>query len=150
MAEASHNSRPGERPLSVTLVALGVFLLGIVNGWRAIVIFRQRGLLLDLGATLDPALIAAAAVVWSLLLIGAAMTIYRRWPASRWITPILLALYILYGRFLAAFKSVSFINEVSNSSVGLIGTTLFSLTIFIFVVWVLNRKAARDYFVTVE
>jgi len=150
MAEASHNSRPGERPLSVTLVALGVFLLGIVNGWRAIVIFRQRGLLLDLGATLDPALIAAAAVVWSLLLIGAAMTIYRRWPASRWITPILLALYILYGRFLAAFKSVSFINEVSNSSVGLIGTTLFSLTIFIFVVWVLNRKAARDYFVAVE
>ena len=143
MAEAPHSSQPGERPWSVTLVAWGVFLLGMINGWRAVTIFRQRKLLLDLGVTLDPAVTAAVAVVWSLLFVAAAVAIYRRHPASRWLTPLLLVAYALIGIALTGIWRAT-----PDTSGGLTLTTLFSIPIFIFFVWALNRKAARDYFVT--
>ena len=143
MAEAPHSSQPGERPWSVTLVAWGVFLLGMINGWRAVTIFRQRRLLLELGVTLDPAVTAAAAAVWSLLFVAAAVTIYRRQPASRWLTPVLLAANALFGIALTSIWRAT-----PDSSGGLTLTTLFSIAIFIFVIWVLNRRAARDYFVS--
>ena len=143
MADAPHSNNPGERPRSVTLVAWGVFLLGIINGWRAVTIFRQRRLLLDLDVTLDPAVVAVAAAVWSLLFIAAAVIIYRRHPASRWLTPLLLAAYALFGFALTAIWG-----EAPESGGGLRLTTFFSIAIIIFVIWVLNRKAAREYFVT--
>ena len=143
MADAPHSNNPGERPRSVTLVAWGVFLLGIINGWRAVTIFRQRRLLLDLDVTLDPAVVAVAAAVWSLLFVAAAVIIYRRHPASRWLTPLLLAAYALFGFALTAIWG-----EAPESGGGLRLTTFFSIVIIIFVIWVLNRKAAREYFVT--
>ena len=143
MAEAPHSSQPGDRPRSVTLVTWGVFLLGIINGWRAYALFQQRGLLLDQGMSLDPAFLAAASVIWSVLLIGVAISIYRRWLAARWITPALLAIYTLYIIVLQGFKI-----EVPDSASSLTVTNLISVVIVIFIVLVLNRKKARDYFVT--
>jgi hypothetical protein len=143
MAEAPHSSHPGERPWSVTLVAWGVSLLGIINGWRAVTIFRQRWLLLDLGVTLDPAVTAAAAAVWSLLFVAAAVAIYRRYPVSRWLTPVLLAAHTLIGIALTGIWRAT-----PDASGGLTLTLLFSTAVFVFVIWARNRKAARDYFVT--
>jgi len=143
MADAPHSSNPGERPRSVTLVAWGVFLLGMINGWRSVTIFRQRWLLLDLGVTLDPAVLAIAAAVWGLLFVAAAAIIYRHHPASRWLTPVLLFTNTLFGIALTTIWA-----EAPESGGGLRLTTFFSMAILIFVIWVLNRKAARDYFIT--
>jgi hypothetical protein len=114
----------------------------MINGWRAVTLFRQRWLLLDLDVTLDPAVVAVAAAVWSLLFVAAAVIIYRRHPASRWLTPLLLAANALFGFALTAIWG-----EAPESG-GLRLTTFFSIAIIIFVIWALNRKAAREYFVT--
>jgi hypothetical protein len=124
-------------------VAWGVFLLGMISGWRAVAIFRQRKLLLDLDVTLDPAVVAIGSVVWSLLFMAAAVAIFRRYPAGRWLTPVLLLTNVLFGIALTAIWGDS-----PESSGGLKLTTIFSMVILILVIWVLNRKAARNYFVT--
>lgn len=148
MVDAPHSILPGERPKSVTLVAWGVFLLGMVNGWRAIVLFRQRGLLYDLGVTLDPAYIAAAALVWAVLFVAVAIAIARHRPSGRWLTPAILALYTLYGVVLSTIGDERATLETLLSSKYQLLILLLSIVIIVFVIWALNRKLARDYFVS--
>ena len=142
MTDPPFNTNPGERPWSVTLVAWGVFLLGMINGWRAITICRQRRLLLDLDVTLDPAVVVIGAAVWSVLFIAAAVMIYRRHPAARWLTPVILVTNALFGFALTAIWG-----EAPESSGGLSPTTFLSMAVLILVIWALNRQAARDYFI---
>ncbi len=142
MTDPPFSANPGERPRSVTLVAWGVFLLGMINGWRAVSIYRQRRLLLDLDVTLDPAVIAIGAVVWSVLFMAAAVIIYRRHPSARWLTPVLLFTNTLFGFALTAIWG-----EAPKSSGMLRPTTFLSMAVLILVIWALNRRAARDYFI---
>ena len=142
MADAPYSNNSGERPWSVTLVAWGVILLGMLNGWRAVTVFRQRGFLLDLGVTLDPAVVAGAAGVWALLFLAAAVIIFRRIPAARWLVPVMLLTNALFSLALVAIWG-----ETPESGGSLRLTTFFSITGLGLVIWALNRKAARDYFV---
>jgi len=96
MVEAQHEGRRQHRPFSVTLVTLGVFLLGLAHGWRAIGLVRQSGLLLELGATPDPRLCAAGSITWAVLFVGLAIAIWRRKRYTRLVAPILLLIYGVY------------------------------------------------------
>lgn len=96
MAEAQHKGQRPNRPFSVTLVALGVFLLGLANGWRALGLVRQSGLLLELDAAPDPRLCAAGSLIWAILFVGTALTIWRRERYTRFVAPFLLLAYGIY------------------------------------------------------
>lgn len=96
MAEAKHEGQRQNRPFSVTLVTLGVFLLGLANGWRALGLARQSGLLLELGATPDPRLCAAGSIAWMILFVGLAIASWRRKRTTRLVAPVLLLAYGIY------------------------------------------------------
>jgi hypothetical protein len=96
MAEAQREGQRQNRPFSVTLVALGVLLFGLANGWRALGLVRQSGLLLELGATPDPRLCAAVSAVWAILFVGLAIAIWRRKRYTRLVAPGLLLAFGIY------------------------------------------------------
>jgi len=148
MTNAPHTSRSVERPRSVTLVAWGVFLLGMVNGWRAIAIFKQRQLLLQWNASIDPAYAAIASVISFLLFIVATILIFRRWPACRWAIPVLLLLYTAAGFLLSGLIQGGF-DKMNSGVFASLPVASFALLILTFFAgWILNRKAAREYFKT--
>lgn len=93
MAEAQHVDRRPRRPLRVTLVLLGVFLIGLANGWRALGLVRQRSLLLEFGASTDPWLCALISVVWAVVFLGLAFFLWRRRPFTRFVVPLASLLY---------------------------------------------------------
>jgi hypothetical protein len=93
MAEAQRDGRRQNRPLSVTLVILGVLLFGLVNGWRALGLVRQSSLLLELGAEPDPRLCAAAAAVWATLFVGLAVATWRGRRYARLAVPLTIVAY---------------------------------------------------------
>jgi hypothetical protein len=105
MVKAQQQGRQSNRPLSVTLLTWGVFLLGLVNVWRAVALFKQSNLLLDLGVSLDPRLRMFVAIIWALVFISISLSIWRRWKAARFLTPILLILYAVYQLGLVRFFS---------------------------------------------
>jgi hypothetical protein len=88
MAEAQHEYRRPHRPFGVTLVLLGVFLIGLANGWRALGLIRQSSLLLERGAGSDPRLCAAVSVAWSLVFLSLAYALWRRKLISRVVVPV--------------------------------------------------------------
>jgi hypothetical protein len=96
MAEAQQHGQHPHRPFSVTLVLLGVFLIGLANGWRALGLFRQSDLLLDLGAEPDPRLCAAVSVAWALLFLGLAYALWRRVSFTRAVAPVALLAFGLF------------------------------------------------------
>jgi hypothetical protein len=148
MIDAPHTSRSVERPRSVTLVAWGVFLLGMVNGWRAIAIFNQRRLLLQWEVSVDPAIASIASSFWFSLFSVATYLRLRRRPLCRWAIPVSLLLYAASGWLLSGMIQGSFdkMNSSLFASLPVASLVLFVLTIL--TGWVLNRKAAREYFVT--
>lgn len=93
MAEAQRDGRRQNRPLSVTLVILGVLLFGLANGWRALGLVRQSSLLLELGAEPDPRLCAAVAAVWAILFVGLAFITWRGRRYSRLAVPLIILAY---------------------------------------------------------
>ena len=141
MAEAQQQGRQGNRPLSVTLVTWGVFLLGLMNVWRAVALYRQSALLLGLGVTLDPRLRILFALIWALIFICISISIWRRWKASRLLTPILWVVYTTNELGLNQFFTQTFReNEGWQSDIVLYAVVL------IFIIWALNHKNARYYF----
>jgi hypothetical protein len=132
---------PRARPLSVTIVAIGVFLFGIINAWRAYGLASQADLLLTLGVAVDPRLRAAVAVVWALLFLGAVVALWRRQPFSRGAIPLLLAVYAVYQIGLLLFLVQS---PVARR--GWPADTFFYAVLIILTAWLLNRRAIRSYF----
>lgn len=96
MAEAKHGGPLPHRPFSVTLVLLGVFLIGLANGWRALGLLRQSSLLLEVGAEPDPRLCAAGSAAWAVVFLGLAYTLWRRKSYTRLAVPVALFAYGLY------------------------------------------------------
>lgn len=96
MAEAQRDDPDPHRPLSVTLVLLGVFLIGLANGWRALGLLRQSSLLLEAGAEPDPRLCAAGSAAWALLFLGLAFVLWRRRSYTRLLVPAVLLAYGLF------------------------------------------------------
>lgn len=141
MADAQQNRRQTDRPLSVTLVILGVFALGLANLWRAIALLQQRALLLnELGAITDPILRSIGALLWAGAFIFLLIGLWRRWPPARFITPGTLLAYSFYQLVLT--QLFTFPVEFSAAWAPII----LQVAIIVFTVWALNRKAAQKYF----
>ena len=94
--------RPGH-PRTVTITALGVFLLGMWNVWRAVELSSHLRLFLTLDPTLDPRIRLGLAVIWAVVFVVLAALLWLRRPAVRQVLPISLVLYALYRLSLLAF-----------------------------------------------
>lgn len=140
MADAQQNRRQTDRPLSVTLVILGVFALGLANLWRAIALLQQRTLLNELGATTDPVLRSFGAFLWAGVFIFLLIGLWRRWAPARFITPGILLAYGFYQLVLT--QLFTFPAEFSAAWAPI----ALQAAIIVFTVWALNRKAAQKYF----
>jgi hypothetical protein len=141
MARALQQNRWGGRPRSVTLVGWGVFLLGLANGWRALGLYRQLSLLLELDVTPDPRLSMILAILWAVSLALAAVALWQGRKFVRWVIPVILFFYGLYQLFLAAlFTQAALLCYELIFDASLYGVAI------LFSIWALNRKVAREYF----
>lgn len=95
--------RRSGHPRTVTITALGVFLLGMWNVWRAVEVSSRLRLLLELDSTLDPRIRLGMAVMWATLFVVLTVLLWRRRPIVRRLLPISLLLYALYRLALLAF-----------------------------------------------
>jgi hypothetical protein len=96
MASAPADIPNSSRPRSVTLIAVGVLLLGLVNIYRALILFQQIDLQLDLGVNLDPRVRMVFAVIWSIVLIALAAALWLRKSLTRVLVPALFLVYAIY------------------------------------------------------
>jgi hypothetical protein len=129
------------RPRLISLTILGFVLLSALQLWKVVALWQQSALLLELHVRPDPRLRMVVALLWSLIFLGAAIAIWRRNEATRWLAPLLLVGYVAYElAFLALFAQVS-INEQRWLLPGLVAGALLVWTIM-----ALNNSAARSYF----
>ncbi len=145
MAEAQQHGQHRSRPFGVTLVTWGVFFLGLANSWRAFALYRQGGLLLELGVSLDPRLRLLLALIWALLFFMATAALLKKWAPARAITPMILVGYAVYEVGLARLFTRPASLPADWSAI----VILYALAI-LFTSWALNRKAARRYFESEE
>ena len=145
MAEAQHDGQRPHRPFSVTLVLLGVFLIGLANGWRALGLMRQSGLLLELGAEPDPRLSAVAALAWALLFFGLAYALWRRKPFTRLVVPVAFLIFGLYHYVLPGPNATA---ARFQETFG-VGAILYAAAV-LFAALALNVASGRAYFSRAE
>ena len=81
------------RRRAVGLVQLGVWLLALLNGARALALWQQEAWLSGLPTTLDVRWRLVAALVWSLLMILAAVVLHRGPRSAQRLIPLLLVAY---------------------------------------------------------
>lgn len=141
MADAYQHGPHRNRPLTVTLVTWGVFILGLANIWRAIALYQQSNLLLELGVTLDPRLRLFLALIWAVVFISLAISLLRVWTAARFLAPALILFYSIYEFGISSIFTIS-----AESHSGLPLNLAISGAAVVFSAWALNRKAARQYF----
>lgn len=128
------------RPLSVTLVALGGFLLGGWNLWRALVLVRRRPFLNALDVSLDPLWRAGMALLWAVLFLAAAVAVWQGRGRLRWLSPVILAGYVLYHFALRLFFATSPL-ALQGWGAALVASSL----VWVALVWALYRPATRTY-----
>lgn len=131
---------PARRPLSVTVTAVGVFLLGAWNVWRSVELARQRDLILALEPSLDPLALLVFAIVWALVFVALAVALWRGLPPVRPWLPLALAAYALYQMLLVAF----FVRSPLSRQGWQFDLLLYVVAIA-WTVWVLYRPAQRAY-----
>lgn len=88
-----HAMSEPRRPFSLTITAVGIFLLAMWNLWRASIIAQQQAMLQELEATLDPRVRLALAIVWAVVFFLLALALWRRKSAVRVVLPLTLAVY---------------------------------------------------------
>lgn len=141
MASAPADIPNPSRPRSVTLIAVGVLLLGLVNIYRALILYQQTDLQLGLGVSLDPRVRMVIAVIWSIVLIALAAALWIRKPLTRLLVPLLLLVYAIYRlALIGIFAKSVYVRESQIVTVVLYGLAIA------FTSWALNRKAVRGYF----
>lgn len=129
------------RPRRVTILAGGVFTLGLVNGWRAGSLAAQYPWLSSLPITLDPRLRFMMAALWALVFLAVAVALWRGRTRGRTAVPLALTVYALYRWLLLAFYVVSPVARarwpalLAAHGAGLV----FSL-------WVVHSAAGRAFF----
>lgn len=141
MAEAQLQEGRPIRPRSVTLVMWGVFLLALVNAWRAVGIYRQSDLWIDLELSLDPRLGLLTALGWTVVFLVLVVAIWRAYAIARLAAPALLLAYATYqlGTEYAFVQSPDFDRGWPLSA------GLYALAI-LYTTWALNQAAGRRYF----
>ncbi len=128
------------RPSSVTLVALGGFLLGGWNLWRALVLVRRRPFLNTLDVSLDPLWRAGMALLWAVLFLAAALAVWQGRGRLRWLSPVILAGYVLSDLM------VQYLFAASPLALQGWGAALVAYgLVWVALVWALYRPATRMY-----
>lgn len=145
MTRAPQDDRRPSRPRSVTIAALGFFLTGLANAWRAAGLFRQSELLLSLGADPDPRLRLVFSMLWAVVLLGAGAAIWMGRPVVRLLAPVLLLIYAVYNLALLWLFA-----QPEAARRGLLASGLYYLVAILFATWALNRSAARMYMSAVK
>jgi hypothetical protein len=141
MASAPERNPSSIRPRTVTLVAIGVLLLGLANIIRAIGLSRQGDLQLELRVSLDPRLRMILALLWAIILISMAIILWLRKPVTRVAIPALLTLYAVYRlAIVGIFAESDYARDSQLTTVVLYGGAI------LITIWALNRKTARKYF----
>jgi hypothetical protein len=141
MAGAQRHGPRSSRPFSVTLVTWGVFILGLANAWRALALYRQSDLLLELGVSLDPRLRLFLALIWAAVFVILAISLWRRWATARFLAPALILFYSVYELGISSLFALS-----AETLSGLPANLAMASVAVAFSAWSLNRKAARQYF----
>ncbi|MDX1664677.1 MAG: hypothetical protein R3272_12865 [Candidatus Promineifilaceae bacterium] len=132
-----------DRPRSVTITLVAVFLLGVWNVWRALVLFRSGDLLLALGVSLDPRARLMMALVWALVFIAVALGLLWRRALARWLLPLSLLLYALYNMAVLAL----FARSPGARAGWPFDLLLYGLALA-WTGWALHRPAVTDYWRT--
>lgn len=70
--------------MGVTLLAALVCIVGLANGWRAITYLARRPLLTDLEVTLPLNYAIVSGGVWCVVLLAAAVAVWRGNSRARW------------------------------------------------------------------
>ena len=141
MSKGPEQKYQDKAPKGVTLTGWGTLLLGLVNVWRALGLWRQIDLLLDLGVATDPRLRLAISVAWAMLFGAATLTIWRRKRAAQWLAPGTLAVYGAY-RILLSIAAA----QATGQDVRIVGSLIFYGVLALFAVWAMNRPKAKRYF----
>jgi hypothetical protein len=64
--------------------ALWVLGLGIISGWRGLVLWQARALLAELGSTLSPAILVLSVVLFTLCALGLIASALGLWWRRKW------------------------------------------------------------------
>ena len=134
-----------KRPRPVTITLLGVIFLGAWSAAQAFAMAQQVALLLALNIRPDPRLLLVIAAGWMVLFWGLAIALWRRWPFTRWLIPLLLLLYALYELVLQGL----FVRIPISGQSWLLRILLYSVAV-LFAIWSLNRSKARSYFAVAQ
>ncbi len=128
------------RPKIVTLLILGVFLLGIWNAGKALAIAKESHLMLALNVTLDPRIRIGIALLWVVIFGGVAGALWQKRPFSQRALPILLSIYSL----IELTQQLLFAQGVNTLKIWLSGG--FYLILISVTWWGLKRPSAQTYF----
>lgn len=129
-----------KRPHTVTLVLWGVILFGVWNAGRALVLFKQRFVLIELQIRPSPWIQILFALGWVVLFWGCAYGLRQKRPFSPKAVPTLIALYALYD------LGIRFLFAPSRNQSTWTLTGIFFISCVLLSYWALNRKAAKLYF----
>lgn len=125
------------RPLAVRLVLWGVLLLALWNAGRAIALWLEMSRLADLPQLPNPQVRMGLAVLWALAFFLSAAALWRCWPLSRKLVPILIALYGVYELGIM----------IAYATVSPAPLSAFVYALFVvFTLWALWRPGAGRYF----
>ena len=133
---------PAKRPISVTLILWGVFLFGVWNVSKAILLIQSRPLFLARGVKPDPLGQAVGALVWAALFWAVAWMLKRKRPSTIHIIPLLL---FAYGLYTVGIRLI--FSPLSFSANGGFVMVLFFVTAVLFAFLALKRAEHRHYFV---
>ncbi len=128
------------RPRTVTLVMLGVIFLGVWNAGRALVLFKQRTILIELQIRPSIWLQIFIAVGFCCLFLVCVWGLWQKRPFVQNTVPISVTGYAFYHVGIQILFAKS-----RNPSTWALTGLLFAGTI-LFTYWALNRSAAQTYF----
>ncbi len=142
------------RPISVTIVFWGVFLLGLWNIGRFIALSQQRSLLTELDSSVDPRFRLGMALFWAIVFVGLAIGLVWKRPFltrlkrlnrlrhfTRRAIPITLLLYAVYELSLTTFYAQA---PLAQNSWRINGP--FYIILILFSIWGVGRTAVNKYF----
>ncbi len=128
------------RPLSVTLLSLGVFILACTNLLRAIEAFSHWGSLAGLPG-ISPLYLALTGLLWVITGFPVALALWMGMRSSGWAARLFALAYTLYfwiDRLLVARSALSPDREPS-----LPFSIVLNLILLVFVLGVLSRRKVR-------
>jgi hypothetical protein len=129
------------RPRTVTLLLLGVFLLGVWNFGRALALSQQTDLHLELTVQPDPRFRFVMALIWGFVFMGMWWLIRKKRPFIRKLLPFMLIIYTIYE---LGVKIIFAQTQAARQEIWL--NLVFYLVLIALITWALTRTAVINYF----